>query len=76
MNKIIYNKDYLNSYCSENNIVLTKLYNNTNRDTKIEGKCLTENCLYDYDLVFSSDLCMIIYTYYLLFTIFQKKHET
>jgi hypothetical protein len=52
MNKIIYNKDYLNSYCSENNIVLTKLYNNTNRDTKIEGKCLTENCLYDFNKVF------------------------
>jgi hypothetical protein len=52
MNKIIYNKEYLNMYCNEHNIVLTKLYNNTNRDTKIEGKCLTENCFYDFNKVF------------------------
>lgn len=52
MNKIIYNKEYLNSYCNQHNIVLTKLYNNTNRNTKIEGRCLTENCSYDFNKVF------------------------
>ena len=40
----MYNNEYLQSYCKENNIILTISYDNTNRDTRIIGKCLTENC--------------------------------
>jgi len=52
MNKIIYNTEYLQSYCKENNIFLTTTYNYTNRDTRIKGKCLTEKCEYIFDKVF------------------------
>jgi hypothetical protein len=52
MNKIMYNNEYLQSYCKENNIILTNSYNNTNRDTRIIGKCLTENCQHNFNKVF------------------------
>jgi hypothetical protein len=52
MNKIMYNNEYLQSYCKENNIILTTSYNNTNRDTRIIGKCLTEKCEFTFDKVF------------------------
>ena len=44
MNKIMYNNDFLQSYCKENNVILTDSYGNVNRDTRIMGKCLTETC--------------------------------
>ena len=49
MNKIMYNNEYLQNYCKENNITLTCIYNNTNRNTRIKGKCLTKNCDYNFD---------------------------
>ena len=52
MNKIIYNNEYLQSYCKENNIFLTNSYSNINRDTRIIGKCLTENCQNNFNKVF------------------------
>jgi len=52
MNKIIYNKEYLQNYCNENNIILNKFYEKTNRDTRIEGKCLTLNCINNFNKVF------------------------
>lgn len=52
MNKIIYNNEYLQNYCKENNIILTNSYSNTNRNTRIEGKCLTENCEDNFNKVF------------------------
>lgn len=43
---IRYDFDYLQKYCMENNITLMKDYSNDsiNRETRIEGKCCTENC--------------------------------
>jgi len=52
MNKIIYNKEYLQNYCNENNIILNKIYEKTNRDTRIEGKCLFLNCINNFNKVF------------------------
>ena len=52
MNKIIYNVNYLQNYCEQNQIILIKNYEKTNRDTKIEGKCLSLNCSYNFDKVF------------------------
>ena len=49
MNKNIYNTIFLENYCKENNIFLTNLYDNTNRDTRIKGKCLNEICEYNFD---------------------------
>lgn len=44
--KCIYNLDYLNKYCIENNVILTKDYTNEklNREAIIEGKCCFNNC--------------------------------
>ena len=44
--KVRYNYEFLKKYCEENNIVLLKDYSNekVNRDTKIEGNCISENC--------------------------------
>lgn len=42
-----YNYEYLQQFCQENNIILTKDYSNEKitRDIKIEGKCKTETCV-------------------------------
>ena len=47
MNKKRYDINYLLSYCNENKIFLFKNYGDLHltRNTKIEGKCLTE--MYD-----------------------------
>jgi hypothetical protein len=37
MKRIRYDIDYLNKYCSENNIQLLEKYENTTRETKIKG---------------------------------------
>lgn len=44
--KVKYNYEFLQKYSDENNIKLLKDYSNekVNRDTKIEAKCVTENC--------------------------------
>lgn len=43
--KCKYNLDYLITFCNENNITLNEDYtNNINRDTLIEGICITTNC--------------------------------
>jgi hypothetical protein len=44
--KIRYDYDFLQQFCNENSIVLTKDYSleKVNRDTIIEAKCLTEGC--------------------------------
>lgn len=52
MNKIIYNKIYLQTYCEMNNIILINNYEKTNRNTRIEGKCLTPNCNNTFNKVF------------------------
>ena len=41
-----YNYEYLQQFCDENNITLSKDYSQEkiNRDTKIEGNCKTESC--------------------------------
>ena len=39
-----YDIDFLLKYCKENNIILQDNYENVNRDTKINAKCLTKNC--------------------------------
>jgi len=52
MNRITYNNDFLQNYCKENNILLINAYNNINRDTRIEGNCLIEECKYNFNKVF------------------------
>jgi hypothetical protein len=52
MNKIIYDTNFLENYCQENEIILNNSYDNTNRNTRIQGKCLTDNCEYNFDKVF------------------------
>lgn len=46
MNKGSYNYNNLINYCNDENIILTKNYENLKitRDTKIDGMCKTENC--------------------------------
>jgi hypothetical protein len=46
MTKQQYNYEYLQQFCEENNIKLTKDYTQerVNRDTQIEGNCKTESC--------------------------------
>ena len=44
MNKKRYDINYLLNYCNENNITLNKIYEKTNKYTKIEGNCVTEMC--------------------------------
>lgn len=48
----MYNNEFLQNYCKENNIILTDFYCKTNRDTKISGKCLTKNCEFNFNKVF------------------------
>lgn len=52
MNRITYNNDFLQNYCKENNILLINAYNNINRDTRIEGNCLIQECKYNFNKVF------------------------
>ena len=44
--KIRYNNDFLQQFCKENGIVLTKDYSleKVTRETIIEAKCLTHGC--------------------------------
>jgi hypothetical protein len=44
--KIRYDYNYLQKYCQENNIELLKDYSEEkiNRETKIQGKCVSDNC--------------------------------
>lgn len=51
MNKIYYNHYLLNEYCKNNAIQLNNNYHDTSmtRDTKINGKCLTKNCQYNFN---------------------------
>ena len=47
MSKFVqYNYNLLEKYCNEKNIELVKDYSNekVNKQTKIEGKCIFENC--------------------------------
>jgi hypothetical protein len=39
-----YNKEKLEKYCEEHNVTLLQEYQHINRETKIEGRCLTERC--------------------------------
>jgi hypothetical protein len=50
MNKNSYNIDALLEYCNKNKICLISDYNNQKitRDTKIEGKCIINNCQNDF----------------------------
>ncbi len=52
--KVRYNYEFLQKYCEENNITLLKDYSNekVNRDTKIEAKCISENCEYNTEKAF------------------------
>ena len=63
-NKMKYNYDLLVSFCKENNITLTKDYSieKVNRETKIEGKCIFENCNNEFNkthrmLLYSNGYC-------------------
>jgi len=49
-----YNYDLLISFCNSNTILLLKEYknDNMNRDTRICGKCITDNCLNEFDKSF------------------------
>jgi hypothetical protein len=49
-----YNLSFLLAYCKKHNIILNKDYTNTKmiRDTKIDGKCCTKNCLYTFNKSF------------------------
>ena len=53
LKKVKRNDRIKTKYCKENNIILTNSYSNTNRNTKIEGKCLTENCQHIFNKVFN-----------------------
>ena len=52
MNKIIYDNEYLENYCEKNHIILTNNYEKINRNTRIEGKCLTLDCSNMFNKVF------------------------
>ena len=49
-----YNKDCLKKYCQEHNILLITDYteNNINRESYLEGKCKSENCIYNFNKCF------------------------
>ena len=49
-----YNKDCLENYCQENNILLITDYtkNNINRESCLEGKCKSDNCIYTFQKSF------------------------
>ena len=39
-----YNNETFKKYCEENHVILLAEYEYINRETKIEGRCLTEGC--------------------------------
>lgn len=45
----LYDINHLRDYCEKNNIILLKEYTQTNRETSIEGKCNTTNCINDFN---------------------------
>jgi len=49
-----YNIQNLENYCQENNILLITDYtkNNINRESYLEGKCKTENCIFNFNKCF------------------------
>jgi len=49
-----YNKDCLENYCQENNILLITDYtkNNINRESCLEGNCKSDNCIYTFQKSF------------------------
>ena len=47
-----YNKETLAEYCDENHVEIINEYTTINRDTKIEGKCLTKDCTYLFNKSF------------------------
>jgi len=49
-----YNIQNLENYCQENNILLITDYtkNNINRESYLEGKCTTENCIFNFNKCF------------------------
>jgi len=53
---IRYNYELLKTFCSQNNIIICDIYKNTKitRDTRIDGKCLTETCNHIFDKSFCS----------------------
>jgi len=57
--KVKYNLDLLTNFCSDNNITLLKDYSSeiVNRETRIEGKCLTTDCENNFDKTFRQ-LCI------------------
>ena len=52
--RVRYNLELLISVCNSNNIELIKDYGdkNINRDTRIQGKCITNTCLNEFDKTF------------------------
>jgi len=50
----VFNYNFLDYFCKNNNISLLKNYSNENitRETRIEGKCLTNNCLNHFNKSF------------------------
>jgi hypothetical protein len=51
--KFSYNKDTLDEYCKKNNIIITNnTGNKINRDTKIDGKCITSLCINNFNKTF------------------------
>ena len=52
--KINYNLELLTKFCSDNSITLLKDYSGevVNRETRIEGKCLTRGCENNFDKTF------------------------
>jgi hypothetical protein len=47
-----YNIETLQEFCLQNELKLINMYDNVNRDTKIEGYCKTENCTRTYKKAF------------------------
>jgi len=57
--KVKYNLDFLTKFCCDNNITLLKDYSSeiVNRETRIEGKCLTIDCANNFNKKFRQ-LCI------------------
>ena len=52
--KVIFNLKLLTKFCNDNNITLLNDYSNEKitRETRIEGKCLTNECENNFDKTF------------------------
>jgi hypothetical protein len=50
----VFNYNFLDSFCKDNNICLLEDYKNKNitRETRIEGNCLTDNCFNCFNKTF------------------------